>query len=78
MAQETINIGASANDGSGSPIRTAFEICNNNFNQLFGTEGFIVVPTGTTDPDTATIGAFYYNTNTNNWRIYGGSGWQNA
>lgn len=78
MAQETINIGSAANDGSGSPLRTAFEICNNNFSQLFGAPGFLVVPTGTADPDTATVGAFYYNTSTNNWRIYVGGSWQNA
>lgn len=78
MAQETINIGSAANDGSGSPLRTAFEICNNNFSQLFGSEGFIVVPTGTSDPDTTTVGAVYYNTNTNNWRIYVSGAWQNA
>jgi hypothetical protein len=35
MAQETINIGVSANDGLGDPIRTAFEKCNNNFTELY-------------------------------------------
>jgi len=35
MAQELIDIGASANDGTGDPLRTAFAKINNNFTQLF-------------------------------------------
>lgn len=37
MAQQTINIGATPNDGSGDPLRTAFEKCNNNFTELYST-----------------------------------------
>ena len=35
MAKQTINIGASANDGSGDPIRNAFDKTNDNFNELY-------------------------------------------
>lgn len=35
MTQSTIGIGASANDGTGDPIRTAFTKSNNNFSELF-------------------------------------------
>ena len=35
MAQQVINVGTSANDGQGDPIRTAFIKCNNNFTELF-------------------------------------------
>lgn len=35
--QEYINIGATANDGTGDPLRTAFEKINNNFSNLFYT-----------------------------------------
>lgn len=35
MAQEIINIGAAPNDGLGTPIRTAFDYCNNNFTELY-------------------------------------------
>jgi hypothetical protein len=35
MAQQIINIGASANDGQGNPIRTAFTKTNDNFNELY-------------------------------------------
>ena len=35
MAQQIINIGALPNDGSGDPLRTAFNKINNNFAELF-------------------------------------------
>lgn len=35
MAQETINVGASPNDGLGDPIRTSFIKCNSNFGELY-------------------------------------------
>lgn len=48
MAQELINIGASPNDGSGDPLRVAFEKINNNFTQLF-TAGYATYQTTTFD-----------------------------
>jgi len=39
MAQQTINIGTSANDGTGDPLRTAFEKANNNFTDLYSGAG---------------------------------------
>lgn len=35
MAQQVINIGTSANDGSGDPLRTAFDKVNDNFSELY-------------------------------------------
>jgi len=35
MQQEIINVGSAPNDGTGTPIRTAFQYTNNNFTQLF-------------------------------------------
>ena len=35
MAKQTINIGASANDGTGTPLRTSFDYCNLNFTELY-------------------------------------------
>lgn len=35
MTQQVINIGASANDGTGDPIRVAFTKCNSNFSELY-------------------------------------------
>lgn len=37
MAQEIINYGASANDGTGDPLRTAFIKTDNNFDQIWAT-----------------------------------------
>jgi len=35
MPQYTIDIGAAANDGTGDPLRTAFNEVNLNFDQVF-------------------------------------------
>ena len=35
MAQEIIDVGATANDGTGESLRTAFEAVNNNFSQIW-------------------------------------------
>jgi len=35
MAKQTINIGSTANDGTGDPLRTAFDKCNDNFDELY-------------------------------------------
>ncbi len=40
MAQQTINIGSSANDGAGDPLRTAFNKINLNFTELYGASPF--------------------------------------
>ena len=39
MTQQTINIGSSANDGTGDPLRTAFDKINDNFNELYPVSG---------------------------------------
>ena len=50
MAQQTINIGTSANDGTGDPLRTAFGKVNDNFTELYsddaGDVGSIIAGTG--------------------------------
>lgn len=35
MAQQTIDIGSAPNDGTGDPIRDAFDKCNDNFTELY-------------------------------------------
>ncbi len=48
MAQQTINVGTSPNDGTGTPLRTAFQYTNSNFSELYTAVGpsgnNIVVP----------------------------------
>lgn len=43
MAKQTIGIGTAPNDGTGDPLRTAFDKSNDNFDELYA--GF--QPTGT-------------------------------
>jgi hypothetical protein len=38
MARQNINIGSSANDGTGDPLRTAFDKINDNFIDLYGSD----------------------------------------
>jgi hypothetical protein len=48
MAKQTINIGTAPNDGTGTPLRTSFDYCNQNFTELYTATGpsgnNIVVP----------------------------------
>ena len=39
MAQQTINIGSAPNDGTGDPLRNAFNKANLNFTELYGGAG---------------------------------------
>ena len=36
MAKQTVSIGTSANDGTGDPLRTAFDKINDNFDEVYG------------------------------------------
>jgi hypothetical protein len=60
MAKQTINIGASPNDGTGTPLRTSFDYCNLNFTELYTATGpsgnNIVVPGTATITGALTIG----------------------
>ena len=39
MAKQTIGIGSAANDGTGDTLRAAFDICNDNFTELYDGSG---------------------------------------
>lgn len=39
MSKQTINIGASPNDGTGTPLRTSFDFTNQNFTELYNALG---------------------------------------
>lgn len=43
MAKQTINLGATANDGTGDPLRTAFDKSNDNFTELYAQDSSILV-----------------------------------
>jgi len=40
MAKQTVNIGTTGNDGTGDPIRTAFQKTNANFTELYNAQGW--------------------------------------
>jgi len=74
MARLTINIGQSANDKNGDPLRTAFTKVNTNFTELYTALG--TVPNGTkTSTATGITGQISYDasyiyicTATNTWK----------
>ena len=60
MSQQTINIGSAANDGTGDPLRTAFDKINDNFNEVYDKLGVSslsdITLTGSTRTNTITNG----------------------
>ena len=58
MAKQTINIGAAANDGTGDPIRDAFDKVNDNFDELYSS----YVATGSVSVGNATVNSVISNT----------------
>lgn len=65
MTQQIINVGVSANDGTGDPLRTCFQKTNSNFTELY-TRYQSQVPassqgtTGDTAGMYATDGTYFY------------------
>ena len=45
MSQQVVNVGPSANDGSGDPLRTAFTKINENFAEVYAKDpvGLILI-----------------------------------
>ena len=78
MAKQTINIGASANDGTGDPLRIAFDKVNSNFTELYnddtGDVNSIIAGDGIS-VDTATGNVTVTNTITNNNQLTNGAGY---
>lgn len=37
MAKQTVDLGSAANDGTGTPLRDAFDMINDNFDEVYGT-----------------------------------------
>jgi hypothetical protein len=60
MAQEIINVGTLPNDGTGDPLRVAYEKINENFDQLFAAASSyvskIIAGSGVTISPTTGIG----------------------
>ena len=72
MSQQIVNIGRTANDKSGDPLRVAFDKVNHNFDELyiraFSASGFAFV--SDTPPADPAEGLLWYNTTDGNQYIY--------
>lgn len=75
MTQQTINIGTVGNDGTGDPLRTAFDKCNDNFTELYGLAQSASASAPATASSTGTAGDIAYDsgflyvcTATNTWK----------
>ena len=73
MAKQTINIGSAPNDGTGTPLRTAFDYCNLNFTELYTATGpsgnNIVVPGSATITGDLTVDTNVLKVDTTNNRV---------
>lgn len=58
MAKQTVNIGAAANDGTGDPIRDAFDKLNQNFDEVYSS----YVATGAVSVGNSTVNSVVSNT----------------
>lgn len=95
MTQQIIDVGSTANDGTGDPIRTAFTKTNDNFTELYNAttvsvtgnvsggnivssgvvSGTVQLTQASSDPATTTNGTMYYNSTTNQVRVYINGAW---
>ena len=59
MAQQTINTGTAPNDGTGDPLQTAFNKCNDNFTELYNADvaGYSNISNGTSNVRIASSGS---------------------
>ena len=59
MAQQTINTGTLPNDGTGDPLQTAFDKCNDNFTELYNADvaGYSNISNGTSNVKIASSGS---------------------
>jgi len=73
MAKQTINIGAAPNDGTGTPLRTSFDYCNQNFTELYTATGpsgnNIVVPGSATITGDLTVNTNVLKVDSTNDRV---------
>jgi hypothetical protein len=73
MTRQIVNIGQSANDSSGDPLRTAFNKINNNFTELYsGLPALSISPTPPTGP---AVGQQWWDSVDGNSYIYYGGTW---
>ena len=59
MAKQTVNLGSAANDGTGDPLRTAFDKLNDNFDEVYGNNFVTQAQLGAEFTSKATIPSDY-------------------
>ena len=77
MTKQRINIGQSANDKAGDPLRTAFSKVNDNFDELYNSVSAVVVVSATA-PTAPGAGDLWWNSVSGRMYVYYGSAWVDA
>ena len=77
MTKQHINIGQSANDKAGDPLRTAFSKVNDNFDELYNSVSAVVVASATA-PVAPGVGDLWWNSEDGRMYVYYGSAWVDA
>ena len=77
MTKQHINIGQSANDKAGDPLRTAFSKVNDNFDELYNSVSAVVV-VGATAPAAPGTGDLWWNSESGRMYVYYGTAWVDA
>jgi hypothetical protein len=78
MTQQTINIGTSANDKTGDPLRVAFAKVNANFDELYaagGGGGGASVTESNVPPNAPNVGDLWYDTNGGRMYVFYDHNW---
>ena len=77
MTKQRINIGQSANDKAGDPLRTAFSKVNDNFDELYNSVSAVVVVSATA-PTAPGAGDLWWNSESGRMYVYYGTAWVDA
>lgn len=78
MAKQIINVGVTANDKSGDPLRSAFVKVNDNFNELYSLIGGTTVSVGATAPSSPSEGQLWWDSVGGKLYIRYGTSWVDA
>ena len=77
MTKQIINVGQSANDKAGDPLRTAFTKVNENFAELYNSVSAVVVVSATA-PTAPGQGDLWWNSVSGRMYVYYGAAWVDA
>lgn len=78
MALQQINIGHTANDRGGDPLRTAFQKVNDNFTELYSNLGGVAVAISDTPPSGSINGSLWWDSVDGNLYVKYNTSWVEA